>query len=712
MESMKDLSISDAPSLTALPAEIFHIIVSHLDTARSVSHLALTCKGLYRLIRDCGWRVFVTSRFNTFSLPEISSPDEWAERARALTSQSRDWDRRAFTIDVLQPPAKQRSRNFHRFVVRQSIASNILVDAHHQRRGNDAQDLIFWGAGEDIFGLVRHARGSKAPADEWLVCKGSSTGYHSGIDDVTAVSILKDNKYTYSEKDDPQVLVGRANGELDVVSMAPEDFGKKLFGFRGMKAASDTPNGSNTIPSTQIQSFDVNYQRGLLATATKQSVLFYNLASAGQNHSRITREDETDAIQDSSDSLNEAWADDAIPLKEESRGAWSFEFIRSVKFVNESTLAVGLNKCGYPLQYLERTETGFSKTAAAQANDDDYHYTSRTVRAILPVNTRSVAGGSGHTVLSSWDDGTVRLQDLRTPYRVNRIFQDNFDLTPPINSLLSRGLERFVAASAYSPVIKIFDYRWPKGYYHTESLPCGNDRPYPAPKPPTMVFEPSFPDSRSRCDYMTGHLCRWHALSRHDFYRPNLTVWLPPLLADDSSPVYSLASPADDSPSLFAGLSGGLVEMTAKSGGSHWLATNHHPSSIINNNNNNNNNNSTKDQSQYQDKDKDMPPYRRTRGRLAFIETGSGFPVDDFAQAQRMPPMHHQVIDGGGRGGGSSRDFKNKNKDKNQNKRRDGRAGKGSAHAHTHTHTHTQMQTRGQARCRFDESIPLVPERE
>ncbi|KAI6083281.1 hypothetical protein F4821DRAFT_245300 [Hypoxylon rubiginosum] len=672
MESLKYLSISDVPSLTALPAEIFHIILSHLDTARSVSHLALTCKGLYRLIRDCGWRIFVTSRFNTLSLPEISSQDEWAERARALTSQSRDWDRRAFTIDVLKPPMKHNARNYNRFSPQQSIASNILVDAHHQRTGNDAQDLIFWGAGEDIFGLVRHTRGSKAkaPLDEWLVCKGSSTGYRSGRDDVTCVSILKDKKYTFGEGDDPQVLVGRANGGVDVISMATKDFGKELFRFRGMKTVSNTPN-DNTVPPTQIQSFDVNYERGLLATATKQSVLFYHLASAEQNDSRVASKNETDAVKAHSDSVNEAWADEVIPLKEESRGNQSFEFIRSIKFVNESTLAVGLNKCGDPLQYLKRTETGFEKFTTAKTNGGEYaadDYTYRTVRAILPVNTSSVASGGGNSVLSSWDDGTVRLQDLRTPLRVDKIFQDNFDLTTPINSLLTRGLERFVAGSAYSPVLKVFDYRWPKGYYHTESLPCGTDHPYPSPRPPTMVFEPSFPDSRSRCDYMAGRPCRWHALSRHDFYRPNMTLWLPAPSERDSSPVYSLASPADDSPSLFAGLAGGLAEMTAKSG-SHWLAN---PSDGT------------------QDKDKDNAPYRRTRARLAFIETGSGFPVDDFAQAQRVPPMHHQVLDGG-RGG--------------RNKTR-GRGGRGGRSDKTVMKSHTNTNAPWQARSRFDEWIP------
>ncbi|KAI1777320.1 hypothetical protein F4818DRAFT_409940 [Hypoxylon cercidicola] len=400
--------------------------------------------------------------------------------------------------------------------------------------------------------------------------------------------------------------------------MGSGDFGKKLLTFRGINTGSDTPDG-NTILPTQIQSLDVNYQRGLLATATKQSVLFYHLNGAEQNSLHVANKDDTNVTRAPPNHVDEVWANEAIPLKEESQGSMSFEFIRSIKFVNERTLAMGLNKCGNPLQYLEYTETGFKKAAAAKMNGSDQAadgYKFRTVRAILPLNTSSLASGGGNAILSSWDDGTVRLQDLRTPSHIDQTFQDNFELTTPINSLLSRGLERFVAGSAYSPVLKVFDYRWPKGYYHTESLPCGNDQPYPTPRPPTIVTEPYFPDNRSTCDHVAGRSCRWHALSRHDFYRPNITIWLPASLTGNGSPVYSLASPSDDSPLLFAGLSGSLAEIHS----GPWPAS--RPKVNAQN-----------------------IRYRQILGKLAFIETGSGFPVDDVAQAQRVPPMHRQVFD-------------------------------------------------------------------
>ncbi|KAI0836328.1 hypothetical protein F5Y06DRAFT_273923 [Hypoxylon sp. FL0890] len=605
---MEFLSISDkAPSLASLPADIFYIVITYLDTAQSVANLAATCKGIHHLVSERGWRIFVTSRFNTFALSEVSSADEWRERARSLTSQSRDWDRHALVVDNLKPPTKHRGRNSRRFRSGQSIPSNIIVDAHHQRRGNDAQDLVFWGAGEDIFAILRHTRGSKAPTDEWLSSTGASVGYNSGRDDVTCVSILKDSKYSYGqgEDEDPQVLVGRASGHLHLLSMGAGDFGKVLLNFRG----SNKP-GDEALHQAEIQSLDVNYNKGVLAAASKQSIFTYTLGNGQQNIQNGIGKGGVEAEEPPY-----VCADESLKLKDDGSSPGTFEFIRTVKFVNEDTLAVGLTKCYNALQYLKYRPTGVEISYAPKPSNVDHAangHTLRTVRAILPVDTSSIAGGSGNTVLTTWDDGRIRLQDLRTPSPVDKIFQDNFELSTPINALLSRGLERFVAGSGYSPVLKVFDYRWPKGYYHTEALPCGNDVPYPNPRPPTLVTEPSYPDDRAACDYIAGRRCRWHALSRHDYYRPNFNMWLPRASSDDHSPIYSLASPSNDSPTVFAGLSGNLVEITPKS--SEWPVK----------------------------RAVEGPAYTRQTISVAFIDTGSGFVVDDVAHSQRMPVMHRQ----------------------------------------------------------------------
>ncbi|KAI1406188.1 hypothetical protein F4819DRAFT_493840 [Hypoxylon fuscum] len=597
MDSMSSLTVSETRSLTDLPSDIFYIVISYLDTAKSVSNLALTCKGLYHLVIERGWRIFVTTRFNTFSFSEPSSENEWKELARSLTSQSRDWDRRAFVLAVHRHPQKapkQRAQSGF-----QSIPGNILVDASRQRIGNDAQDIVFWGAGEHAYGLIRHTRGSKAPTDEWLGNIGS-TAKRPGIEDITCISILKDDKYKYGT-DEPQVLVGRANGKLELLSMGAREFGKGLLNFRRRGSKSHNIK-------LQIQSLDVNYQQGLLAAASKQDILIYPLIGNERHGPHATHKDDGEWPNNR---VNETWAHETVALKELSKDRWPFDFIRSVKFVNENTLAVGLNRCRHPLQYLRPTPTGLRRSAAATIG---YQGKAGTVRAILPVDTSSVASGSGNAVLSSWDDGTIRLQDLRTASPYDSIFQDNFEMTTPINCLLSRGLERFIAGSARTRLLKVFDYRWPKGYYYTEALPCGADNPYPKPYPPTTVAEPSYPDNRTKCDYVGGHRCRWHALSKMNFYRPNFNMYMKNSLSADS-PIYSLASPADDSPSLFVGVSGNLIEMTTK--GSERPNAQTVRMGL---------------------------PYKVRRDDLMFIETGSGFPLNDFSLSSRIPPMYKQSV--------------------------------------------------------------------
>ncbi|KAI2610609.1 hypothetical protein GGR54DRAFT_374679 [Hypoxylon sp. NC1633] len=597
--------------LGALPADIIYIILAYLNTAKSVANLAATCKGLHNLVSGDGWRIFVTSCFNSFTLSDVSSADEWRERARSMTSQSRDWDRRAFVVDILKPPTKHSSRNFRRFHNTQSIPSNIIVDAHHRRTGNDAQDLVFWGAGEDIFGLLRHNMGTEPLIDEWFGRKGSMDGYSSGKDDVTCASILKESKYHYGQGDSPQVLVGRASGHLRLLRMDPRDFGHSLLNFRALDTLESQPNNEATS-QLEIQALDINYGRGLFAAATKQNILTYPLSCDQQTA--------PDGSGESSKEPPSVWASEIFAMKEDARRPEAFEYIRSVKFVNHDTLAVGLNKGCNPLQYLKYTPTGVRVSYAAKMdNGKCATYESnrmRTVRALLPVDTSSVAGGSSNTLLSTWDDGTIRLQDFRTSSPIDMTYQDNFEVSPPVNALISRGLERFVAGSAYSPVLKVFDYRWPRGYYHTEALSCGNDTPHPLPRHPTVEAGPILPDSGARCRHETSTWCRWHALGRHDFYRPNFNMWLP-IEAGNSSPVYSLASPSDESPTLFAGLSGNLVEMTCKS--ATWPERRNNVRSVT----------------------QDLT-YKRLSGGVAFIETGAGFMIDDVSQSQRVPPMIRQ----------------------------------------------------------------------
>ncbi|KAI1100805.1 hypothetical protein F4804DRAFT_317994 [Jackrogersella minutella] len=613
MESMMNaLKVVDgadeAPNLTNLPTVIIDIVVSHLDTARSLAHLAETCKFLHRFVSEEGWRVFVLSHFNTFTLPSVLSADEWRAYAQSLTSQSRDWDRRALIVESVMPPKKyqkllaERERS-------QTIPGNVIIDAHRRHRGNDIQDLIVGGRGEKLFGLVLHHKGPKAPTDEYLLSKDELSRYSPGKDDITCVSILKDSKYNFGQEDEPQMLVGRASGGLRLLSIGAETFGNDLLTF-----CRDTGWGNDTLKSG-IQSLDINYKRGLLAAATRQGVYTYSLLGDQQ-----VAQSETGVDDSQPEEPPQIWADGFTNLKTDEEKLGAFDYIRSVKFVKEDTLAVGLNKAHNSLRYLTYRPSVIEishppKTSSSGHTTDDEKL--ETVRAILPIDASSLASGGGNAFLSSWDDGTIRLKDLRTPSPVDKIYQDNFEVQTPINALLSRGLERFIAGSGRNSVIKVFDYRWPKGYYHTDAIPCGSDVPYPEPPHMGVVEKLPFTDDRAACDYEHGRRCRWHTLSRHELYRPNFNMWLPTPRHTHVSPIYSLASPSDGSPSVFAGLAARVVEIKPRNSpvpSAQPLAS---PSQYLS--------------------------HGRVTETVSFIETGCGHGVEGEAISQAMPILHQQA---------------------------------------------------------------------
>ncbi|KAI1494946.1 hypothetical protein F5X96DRAFT_615059 [Biscogniauxia mediterranea] len=657
---MESLSLNEPSRLDTLPTDVLLIILSYLDTARSFACLAATCRGLNQLVKASGWRIFVTTCFRSLSLPTVESDDGWRDLSQTLTSQSRDWERRAFVFRAMSPLERRRphGREQRHVGLTQSIPGNIIVDAHARHEGKIEKELVVWGSGEDIVARFRQKHGVTVQAETWHSHKGIQSGYRAGKDDTTSISIVKGPNL--GKDDSPRALVGRANGDLRLLSVGGDNFGDTLVRFH-------PPSTEKTaIEQKEIQALDHCDRTGILAAGTRENILLYPLG--GRDNAYLGEPDENDDDDDDNDDHDDTDAQNtadgllvkplhSISLKDAPE-TMPFEFIRSVKFVNRDTIAISLNNSYKPIYYLNVTPTGLSissppPSVVTDAIDDHSSLQSgpRTVRALLPVDTSSCAGSSGNALLSSWDDGTIRLQDLRTPSAADRIYQDNFEVSTPTNALVSYGLERFVAGSARTHMVKIFDFRYhhqqqfssgsvsssPNRYFHTEALACGPDAPHPMPKPPTVVPPPAFlGDDTPRCDHARGIVCRWHVLARHDFYRPNCNVYLPvheyrSNSNSNTSPVYSLARPSDVSPTLYAGLSGVLAEMTLKSGNSFT------PPSFGRANASGvgaaNGGRPARD-----------AMYEVFGGWVAVLENGDGGAVDDVAKCQRVPQIRRQSI--------------------------------------------------------------------
>lgn len=638
---MEYLSISDTPRLDTLPDDVLLIIISHLTTAQSVSRLGVTSKRLSRLISDDGWRVFVRNCFYNLSLtpdvlPPIGTPNGWKQFAKRLTSQACDWDRRAFIFHVFFRQGHQEhlwTRNQRgRFRPNsQTVPCHVIVDVHSQvgPRAVEEEETVVWGAGEDLVALKRRKHDNKAVVTQrWQQSKGIDYGFNAGRDDITSLSILRTPQSP--QESASSVLVGRASGDLRLIAMKQGIFGQAIRHFR---PASTEEN--NDLKQREIQALDTHENTNLLAAATKGRVLLYPIHSEENADLDGSRTKATTSVEPS----------EALNLRNVPETSY-FRFIRSLKFLNSETIAVGLTSSTEPLRYLQITPSGCIETLAAAPNIAPYHESTtttsedshrlETVRALLPIDASSFASGGGrNAILTSWDDGTIRLQDLRTPSAFDRVYQDHFEPTTPINALAAYGLERFIGGSARGPVLKVFDFRVSnRRYDYIEALACSDGTPVPQPRPPTIVAKP-LAAMHSHCDYVRGHLCRWHALSKDSFYRPNCNIYLPKRAGATDAPIYSLARASDVSATLYAGLSGTLVEMSLRSssssgggsnsGSSTTFSSDHHPHPYESSSSNN------------------TPPlYQHHRAKVNFLETGDGIALEDISESQRMPIIRAQ----------------------------------------------------------------------
>ncbi|KAK8120167.1 hypothetical protein PG999_004287 [Apiospora kogelbergensis] len=607
---MEFLTINEPTRLDSLPLDILLIILRHLNTARSVAYLGIACRRLREVVKVDGWRNFVRSRFNTLRLPQSLSDDEWHVLAKNLTWQSRAWERHALTVDSLVPHREQQRstrdgadrRHFRPAQRTQTFPCQIIVDASCRQQGNSEQETVVWGAGEDIVARYRNTSANTPQSEVWHTLAGSQDGFQPGKDDVTSISIL-------DQEAEPNVVVGRASGDLRLLSLDPAQFGRTRMTFQ----PSVNEDVKDNYTQNEIQALDFCQKTRTLGAITKDNVLLYAV-------------DPCEAYKLGNTEDNEGAGINVMPKDvfnvHTIEGSKPFKTIRCMRFTANEGIALGLTSSTQPLRYLTLSPTGprldaASKILPSARATDSYAlkgWANATVRGLLPIDTASIAGGKGNVILSSYEDGTIRLQDMRSPSPIDTIYQDNFEVMTPSGALLSYGTERFIAGNARSNNVKIFDFRWNKSYLHTASLPCSSEPPYPSPRPPTLIKPPSHPE-RSCCDYMTGHECRWHALSRDCYYRPNYTVYLPMVTAR-SSPVYSLAKPSDTSPTLYAGLAGELVEMSLREDADYLRKRPHAAVS--------------------------KPLYACRRGLASILETGDGFSLSDISSSQRVPEMRTQ----------------------------------------------------------------------
>lgn len=531
--------------LDTLPDDILYLVLFHLDTTKDIRSLVLTNKRLLTVIQNGdgdGWRVFVRSRFPDVPVPvssQSSSSYSWQHLANSLTWQARAWDRRSLSFRAMMPspPRGSPQRGRHENRRRREAPFHPVLDAHFDF--STREELVVWGAGENLVAR-RRRRGSTGvvPGEAvWHRLDGKGLGYRSGVDDIKAVSLVED---ACGRTRGLGVLVGRDNGNLALLGADESNFGHRLAAFAPQE---ESRQGT-------INSVDVLRQKGLVAATAKSGAFLYSLPDVPSADVAPT------AFLDlSSQGLNPS----AISLG-------------NAKWMGENLMALGLSGCSGALRYVTVNQAGFGdvetvkKPALEEAFHINYDKSRLCIGSLTPIDASSIVGGGGsNLLLSAWRDGTVRLQDLRTPSPLDLVYCDNIDPWSESEALLPFGTSHFAAAGAHGAAIKVFDFRWPRQYYHTTALPCTDVVPLPIPSQPFLDAPAVIPDRHHAgrpCDHVAGRRCRWHALSRELYFRPNGKFFFSKSLPREhaSAGVWSMARASPVAPSFYIGISGGVVE--------------------------------------------------------------------------------------------------------------------------------------------------------
>jgi hypothetical protein len=259
-----------------------------------------------------------------------------------------------------------------------------VVDAHLDLATQ--QELVVWGAGEDIVARYRERQGQgKVSKTSWQKLEGGKLGLSGGYDDVKTIKIVKHGSGR-------AIVAGRHNGVLSLLSAEPDRFGEHIAQF--ISATDSEINTRQLSEPGTINALDVveSSKGPLVAAASKTDLRIYGLPDS---HSG-------EIAPSTSYDLKER---DLMPSSARLGGA---------KWMGDGeSIALALVGSKDPLRYLSLTPTGWSHHAVGKSRrmEEEFNIGSdRTIspNSLEPVYLHSGAKRGTSLLLSSWKDGTIR----------------------------------------------------------------------------------------------------------------------------------------------------------------------------------------------------------------------------------------------------------------------------------------------------------------
>jgi WD40 repeat protein len=517
-------------SLPDLPTEILLQIISYAPTVQLLSRLSLTNRKLHTIIESEGWKVFVLARF-----PSIPVPPYWKDAAHALTTLSRNWDRKAFIARHFEPANTKIHclpegntvdvRDKWKASHGQTMGYQPVIDSYEQWTGNtwdSRKEVVVWGAGADL--IMSTTERNRRINSQWQTASKEERAvdfaadrskrrwityteerHKEGRDDITTVNMVRPHLLPRSEQSRPgeSVIVGRASGDLELLRLAQ--------GQR--KCIARTYDTSGRI----VRAADLSTEQSpLLATCldNTQAALFrvHDDASSARPISEIS----------------------CVPETEKNCRLWSCRFLGTDK------LAVGRGIAKRLVYVYGVGPDGLSSKPLRTFGGGIEKETSTSAYPIVPIPASSVCGDlAGNAFLSGGYDGLIRLHDMRSPAEYEALISDPTDFSA-IFSMAMIGRERLIAGGAINSLLKVWDLRFAGGrtYHYLDALATsGGDSTVSTP---TTLEEPHTGGWDVFASPYEAANRRWHR--------------------GQDSPIYSLSRPSNSSTSLYVGRENSVMQ--------------------------------------------------------------------------------------------------------------------------------------------------------
>ncbi|KAL1297386.1 hypothetical protein AAFC00_004924 [Neodothiora populina] len=442
--------------LADLPTELLNHIIEN-SSASSISNLSQSSRALHGFVETEGWRTF-----NQTNFPSYNYPPYWRSAAHTLTTLSRNWQRRAFIAQYLQPggdisavstglPIKKWKRPGG-----QTMGFQSTVDSYQQHIGDKwhhRREVVAWSAGAELVVRIRlrttateKAFRDASPQDRQEKYDSCGTRIRwwsyrpfsavEGRDDITSIKLVKPDTSKCLDADvsdlDDEVVIGTANGDLQLLRIPAEEDGpvKTYFVTNGVPVRS-----TSLCPAAGL---DGDNGSLLAANLSDTKLALYKM--------------EKDMFK-----IAPICEVDVMPQERKGARIWS------TRFLNPRLLAVGLGPSVEPISIFTIRPEGIVAEPARKLNlnEDTESIESARASAVYPIEPLvDDNGDSGETnvFLSGGYDGVVRLHDLRSPSAYERAYRDPTD-DAAVYSLLSRGRDKFVAGSSRHCLLKVFDLR-------------------------------------------------------------------------------------------------------------------------------------------------------------------------------------------------------------------------------------------------------------